>query len=249
MELGTEKSFIMAKRLKMLRESKGLSHEKLRDAIIEQYGVTISRDSLMNYEVTDAAHSKAYKNQGMNVKYLQCLSSFYGVSTDYLLGISDTQSPNPNVTEAMKYTGLTEKNVNLLHADYHYFHDHLPDACSSFFYLDEEAFRALANDLVGLLQNGIVLARFRQLHGIYSKFKDIGALPFDDEWITYSDIENLSKARGLATVPIRDSISFYAAQLAAEIQREFEEKYVVPERSRKEVKKIINGKEYTLYVE
>lgn len=226
-----EMSLTMGKRLKELRNEKGISHKTLQNTLIEQYGIDISEDSLKNYEVSKVPHSKAYKNNGMNAVYLRCLANFYGVSTDYLLGLSDVKSPNPNVTEVMKYTGLTEDNVNLLHADFDYLHDHLPHTYSSIFHLGEEWFYTLANDLVHLLQNEMVLVRFRELQRIYTKFKDIGAANSFDETITFSDVERVTDRRGLATVPVHDGISFYAAQLAAEIQREIETKYAVPQRT------------------
>lgn len=91
-----EQSVKMGKRLKALREEtplngKKMSHEKLKEKLKEIYGVEISRDSLMNYEVSDVNHSKFGTNLKMNVEYLNCLSSFYGVSTDYLLGRSDAK--------------------------------------------------------------------------------------------------------------------------------------------------------------
>ena len=58
-----EQSVKMGKRLKALREEtplngKKMSHEKLKEKLKEIYGVEISRDSLMNYEVSDVNHSK-----------------------------------------------------------------------------------------------------------------------------------------------------------------------------------------------
>lgn len=107
-------SFIMAKRLKTLREENGLSHDKLSKALLEKYNIKISSDSLMNYEVTDEHHTKARKNQGMSVKYLYCLSDFFGVSSDYLLGLSDAKTSNINVTALMEEIGISEDNANIL---------------------------------------------------------------------------------------------------------------------------------------
>lgn len=111
-----EKSFIMAERLKRLREEKGLSHEKLSKALFDQYGVKISSDSLINYEVADADHTKAYKNQGMRVEYLRCLSDFYGVSSDFILGITDIRSADKGVQSIIKNTGLSERSAVVLRA-------------------------------------------------------------------------------------------------------------------------------------
>lgn len=103
----------MAERLKKLREEKGLSHERLSKALFEQYGVKISRDSLMNYEATEN-HEKAGKNQGMRVEYLRCLSDFYGVSSDYILGISGVKSTDPDIASIVQKTGLSENAVKRL---------------------------------------------------------------------------------------------------------------------------------------
>lgn len=111
-----EKSFVMAERLKQLREEKGLSHEKLSKALFEQYGVKVSSDSLINYEVADSRHTKAYKNQGMRVEYLRYLADYYGVSSDYLLGLSVPKCPDITVRKIMDYTGLSDENILALHA-------------------------------------------------------------------------------------------------------------------------------------
>lgn len=87
--MSNESSILMAKRLKELREEKKISHVSLSKAIKDKYGVEISRDSLMGYEVSDPNHTKAYKNEGMRVEYLRCLADFYGVSADYLLGFTN----------------------------------------------------------------------------------------------------------------------------------------------------------------
>lgn len=111
MENQNEKSFIMAERLKQLREENGYSHEKLSNALNERYSIKISSDSLMNYEVSDPHHTKAGKNKGMRVEYLRCLADFYGVSADYILGANVPRSPNISVQEIVSKTGLAEDNV------------------------------------------------------------------------------------------------------------------------------------------
>ncbi len=108
MSIESKKSFIMAERLKRLREEKGLSHDKLSKALFENYGVKISSDSLINYEVTNENHTKAYKNQGMRVEYLRCFADFYGVSADYILGQIDDPC---RISSAIDDLGLTEDVV------------------------------------------------------------------------------------------------------------------------------------------
>lgn len=106
------KSLIMAQRLKDLRTERGLSHESLRKALMEKYEIDISVDSLKNYEVSKVPHAKAYKNEGMRVEYLRCLADFYGVSSDYILGISDVKTPNTETRAIVALTGLSELSVH-----------------------------------------------------------------------------------------------------------------------------------------
>lgn len=111
--MNTEKqwSFVMAERLKQLRGSRGLSHERLSSALSAQYGINISSDSLMNYEVASEFHSKKYKNLGMRIEYLRYFADFYNVSTDYLLGLTDTKSKNEDVQAVCRVTGLKEDYI------------------------------------------------------------------------------------------------------------------------------------------
>lgn len=114
MNQNTDFSYILGARLKELRCSKGLSFEKLSKELKEQYGITISADSLMNYEVTDPNHTKSRKNLGMRVEYLRILANYYGVSSDYLLGVSDVKSSNVSVQEMVKTVGLSEHTITAL---------------------------------------------------------------------------------------------------------------------------------------
>lgn len=109
-----ECSFVMAKRIKQLREEKGLSHDRLSKALSDKYGINISPDSLMNYEVSDKNHTKAYKNLGMRVEYLRCLADFFEVSADYLLGTSDIRSVDPNIKMITELTGISEQCARAL---------------------------------------------------------------------------------------------------------------------------------------
>lgn len=115
MNINKDLSFVTATRLKSLRQARGLSHERLSKEISNRYQVKISSDSLMNYEVTDQFHSNALKNQGMRIEYLRCLSDFYGVSSDYILGISDIKPSDITAQAVIDYTGLTDDCVIALH--------------------------------------------------------------------------------------------------------------------------------------
>lgn len=110
-----DRSLEMAKRLKQLRKENRLSHEKLRTELLK-YGIEISKDSLINYEVTDPFHTKAYSNNGMKVEYLRAFAAFYHVSTDYLLGLANDPTPDPTIQSVCSYTGLSGATVKTLHS-------------------------------------------------------------------------------------------------------------------------------------
>ena len=109
-----EKMIISATRIKECRNSMGLSHKKLADALTEKYEIKISVDALKVYEVKDEFHSRFRHIKGMKIEYLYCLADFFKVSTDYLLGLSDVKTPNVDVNEINRITGLSEKAIETL---------------------------------------------------------------------------------------------------------------------------------------
>lgn len=106
-------SFTFGTRLKELRQEHGLSHVQLSNQLKNKYGISVSRDSLMAYEVADDARSKADKlpNLGMRVEYLYCLADFYGVSLDYLVGNTDYRDINHSNLN-IEAAGLPEKFIS-----------------------------------------------------------------------------------------------------------------------------------------
>ena len=108
-----ELSFEMGARLKSLREEKHLSYQELADALLDKYGIKISKDSLRDYEICSDYRSKAKSlpNLGMRTEYLIALSDFYEVSTDYLLCKTDCPAPEIKIREICEYTGLSEAAV------------------------------------------------------------------------------------------------------------------------------------------
>ena len=103
-----------SRRLKTLREEKGLSHEKLSGII------QVSDQSLKNYEKAGRENGSEYLTRakafrGMSVSIAVALAKTFGVSTDYLLGLSDVKSPDADIQAICTYTGLSEKAVKQLH--------------------------------------------------------------------------------------------------------------------------------------
>ena len=107
-----------AERLKMLRREKKLSHEKLSAVLKVQYGISLSRASLIDYENTDVQSVKAGAAGKMSVDRIAVLADFYGVSTDYLLGRSDIRSRDESAKALTDYTGLSESAIQALHDRY-----------------------------------------------------------------------------------------------------------------------------------
>ncbi len=100
-----------AKRLKELRESKKLSHDKLTDALSDK-GIEICTKSLKNYEVTEKIHSSYNSGLGISLYNLKSLADFFGVSIDYLLG--NTMGKYPEYEVINKITGLSNGSIDTL---------------------------------------------------------------------------------------------------------------------------------------
>ncbi len=98
-----------AERLKDLRKQKGISHDKLSMAIKEQYGVNISKGTLINYENSEDFGVKAGSAKGMSAERLAVLADFFGVTTDYLLGLSDIKSTKPDIQVSASTLGISSE--------------------------------------------------------------------------------------------------------------------------------------------
>lgn len=111
-----ERSFEMARRLKALRNARGLSHNDLKNELQSRYGIKISRASLLNYEIDDEFHSRAdaLSNLKMNAEYLNCFADFYGVSTDFLLCRTIVKTSDANMRTVSEYTGLPVETLNTI---------------------------------------------------------------------------------------------------------------------------------------
>lgn len=86
-------------RLKQLRESRGMTRMALADEL------EVSRASIGYYEARERVPDIVFLNRA---------AEFFGVSADYLLGLTDTTSPEPSVQDAVALTGLTEGAIKTL---------------------------------------------------------------------------------------------------------------------------------------
>lgn len=88
-------------RLKKLRIEHNLTQAELAD------NLGIAKTTLASYEQG--------KNEP-NIRTIIQISMFFKVSTDYLLGISETRSTNPEIALMSNYLGLTERSIIELHS-------------------------------------------------------------------------------------------------------------------------------------
>lgn len=104
----------LATRLKKLRESKRLSHEKLAKQLKDKQNITISKQTLINYEIShvDDYTTKSTAGFGMNITYLWGIARFFGVTTDYLLGLK--KAPIHEEEDICNRTGLSIEAVQKL---------------------------------------------------------------------------------------------------------------------------------------
>lgn len=85
------------------KKSTGMCHEE----ICEQVGVA-----------SGAMSEWASDNKTANIESLYKLSTYFGVSADWLLGISETRSTDKEIKNACEHTGLSENAVSFLHKAY-----------------------------------------------------------------------------------------------------------------------------------
>lgn len=205
MSIESNGSFVMAERLRALREARGLSHYKLSKALEDRYDIKISSDSLMNYEVADANHSKKYKNMGMRVEYLRCLAKFYGVSTDYLLGLAEEQTPDPTIQSACRYTGLSEKAIEVL---CHHGEQELQDGY-------QDLTHGIAKQLLNLLIEShnfyVIMVLLRQCLAAYTVKSNQKSLFTGGD---YMDAERIVAEAGRVILKSSEAADFYANKAA-----------------------------------
>lgn len=88
-----------AQRLIDLREQKNITQQELADEL----GIT--RQSLSLYEKAERT---------INIELLAKIADFFNVSTDYLMGRTDTATLDESIQTACKITGLSEKAITIL---------------------------------------------------------------------------------------------------------------------------------------
>lgn len=106
-----ERFSVIAKRLKEAREQSGITQDEVSALLLEKYDVSISTSSIKNYEIEHSTPGRPMRVGSMSVEVLQGLSKLYGVSSDYLLGLTDIKTKDTELAAVCEYTGLDEEAV------------------------------------------------------------------------------------------------------------------------------------------
>lgn len=91
--------------LRKLFEDKKATHNELACFIKEKTGDSITRQAVGQW---------CNGNSSPNLKTVPVIAEFFGVSSDYLLGMSEVRSTDVDIKAVCKYTGLSEKSVRVL---------------------------------------------------------------------------------------------------------------------------------------
>lgn len=106
-----------SKRLRELRTDEGMSHETLAKRL------GVSPQLLKNYEqaylhngvATGAKTDKTNAIAGMKIETLCKIAALFGVTTDYLLGLTEQKARTAEVQAISNYTGLSGTSIEALH--------------------------------------------------------------------------------------------------------------------------------------
>lgn len=142
------------------------------------------------------------------------LATYYGVSADYLLGLSDIITPSANIHAIISETGLSENSVRLL---------------KIFQSVPMKANLDFTNDIIPLSQEGDIL-----IH--YLLMKSTLTLPSPMQWntVNYSDIPDedisifsgSSRKYGYVQLTGKEAFEYHCSRLAREIEHALKEKYM-----------------------
>lgn len=113
--LDTERKMMIAQRLRQLRKEAGLTRDGLSKAIEKKSGFSISKQMFDQYEVLNQENAKWDSVSGMSLEKLYYIADFYGVSTEYVLGLTDIRTKDTELAAVCEYTGLNEEAVRYLH--------------------------------------------------------------------------------------------------------------------------------------
>ena len=168
----------------------------------------------MKYEVATEHHSTPFKNLGMRVEYLAALASFYNVSADYILGLTDIRSPSTDTQAIIAQTGLTENNVNTLEA---------------FQSISATANLAFINDFLPVLLNGDAIFHYLLLKQTLKMPKPVNWHELNFDELTDGEIgvvTGASRRLGYVQLTGKEALEYHCSRIADEIEKALREKFI-----------------------
>lgn len=90
-------------RLRDLIKNSGKTQKSVSEEIKEKFQIDLSAQTLSYY----------VNGREPNYETLRAISRYFGVSSDYLLGLSDVQNTDPDIKAISEKTGLSEKSLNI----------------------------------------------------------------------------------------------------------------------------------------
>lgn len=102
MQVNREK---LKERIRECRKKAGLTQEELAERL------HVKRQIISYYESVESERTP-------NIDILATMADLFKTTTDYLLGLTDVESPNTKIKDICEYTGLSEQAVETLHSAY-----------------------------------------------------------------------------------------------------------------------------------
>ena len=85
----------------------------------KQSVMEVAKGTGISKTLIDDLESSLSKKRGTSYLTVKKLAEYYGVSSDYLLGLTEHETPNAEIRAICEYTGLSEKSVECLHTRFH----------------------------------------------------------------------------------------------------------------------------------
>lgn len=162
------------------------------------------------------------KNRSVGYEKIAALAKHYGVSSDYLLGLSPNPTTNKNIDAVCKFTGLSEDNTAYL--------NRIHTACKK----NDDGIRnfhkyelMLINDFIRLCNDGGITTSFWLIHANLDKTK--GKYYEKDEINGSSPngiVSHFIEEHGLVVLPLRSGLEYHAQQAAEELRELLMTKYI-----------------------
>lgn len=168
------------------------------------------------------------KDRSVGYDKIAALAKHYGVSSDFLLGISDIKTPDTTAQAVIEYTGLSEDNVATLHrmAENALFHDVCETAEDGTITINgEQPYLDFLNDMLSAVYAGKeTFAREYILLRYYAE-----RLPNYDPLYSGESVDEALADHGYTSIPISAFIEHKSMRIARAIEKYLVGKYTSPD--------------------